>query len=169
MFTIYTKTKEEIESEEAIRAQIHGNTPICKTYVKTKDGRRINTTSLSDEQIITLIDFDINDFLNPNGYYKRDNRTDLDSFKLAKALGKDYKPSYDLVLNLLAMYSKYGHIVMDIMADFNCGKIYNKASIIVEFQKQTNGNYEAPTIDEIIGVINQMKENEFKKETNLKK
>lgn len=165
MIKIMQKTQAEIEKEEAdyrLGAALAKGVPmkVCKTYLTKRDGTKVETRDLTENQILVLIYNDLLDFLYPQGSYKTTGRTDLDSFKLITILKEHgYTPSVNAVLQLTQMEQQFGHIVMDIIGSFGTAH-FSEARIIAKFQKESAGDYSQVQNSEIIAVLKQMEINE---------
>ncbi len=66
-------------------------------------------------------------------------------------------------LILLDLEKVYGHPVMDILGVLSRNRIRDTAYEIARFNKETNGDYSIPTLDEIRNVVRQMVANKRKK------
>lgn len=165
MINIRQKTQDEIAHEEAdyrLGAALTKGIPItvCKTYLTKKDGTRVDTRDLTEDQILGLIHNDLIDFSSAQGSYKTTGRTGLDSFKLVKALKENgYTPSVNAVLQLSQMEQQFGNIVMDVIGSFRTAH-FDRARIIAKFQKESSGDYSQVQTDEVMAVLEQMAVNE---------
>lgn len=165
MINIYTKTSEEIEKENAdysFYARLVKGIPLkaCPTYLMKKDGIRVETKDLTEEQIVSLIEADVRDYASPDSSYKKSGRSDLDSFKLIDAVKDTWTPSYDALLRIAGMEQQYGHVIVDIIGSVDKNDVRGKARTIASFQKQSSGDFSQVTNDEMIAVIQQMAYNE---------
>lgn len=160
MINIYTKSKEEVEKQQAdynFGAQIAKGIPFkaCSTYLMKKDGTKVDTKDLSENDIMTLIALDLRD---PNSKGK-------DVFKLLKVVGEQWTPSLDAILQLYQMETVYGHIMRDIMGSIGINA-FSDARTIAKFQKESAGDFSPIETADEIAVIQQMKQNqEAKKRT----
>ena len=160
MIYIYTKTKKEIEKEQVLNncgAQIAKGVPnqVCPTYVIAKNGFRVDTCDLSSDDIIALITDDLKDPETRGAH----------AFKLLKVLRGSWKPTYDDVIKLYQLLSKYGHIIRDIMGTLDLN-IVRDAYTIARFQKQTSGDFTGVTAEDELAVIRQMKQNEIARQSS---
>lgn len=165
MINIHTKTAQELDKENAdyrFGAALVKGIPFeaCPTYLMKRDGTRVDTKDLTEEQIIGLIESDVRDFNSPEGSYKKTGRTGLDTFKLIDAVKDTWTPSYEALLQIAGMEQQYGHIIADIMGSIDKNDVRGKARTIASFQKQSNGDFSQVTTDEIMGIIQQMAYNE---------
>lgn len=167
MINVRQKTQSEIEKEAAdyrFGASVAGAGAIpmtvCKTYLTKKDGTRVDTRDLTEDQIVGLIYNDLIDFSSAQGSYKTTGRTGLDSGKLIEALRENgYTPSVNAVLQMSQMEQQFGHIVMDIIGSFRTNH-FDRARTIAQFQKESSGDYSQVQTDEIVAVLEQMAVNE---------
>lgn len=171
MINIRTKTEEEIKNEEslyAFGAQIAKGRPktVCPTYLVKRDGTRVDTYDLTEKEILGLIEIDLVDYTNPRGNYKKDNRTDLDSFHLATELKGHYIPSIDATIKLANLEIQYGHIVRDLMGTIGALNHLSVAEVIARFNKESNGDFEPVTTEEAIVILEQMAVNEINRKQN---
>ena len=169
MIKIYQKTQKEIEKETSLDAwlarEVKGKPKrVCPTYLVMKDGTKIDTADLTEEQIMAIIDEDVQDFLSPTGSYRTHNH--LYSFDLIKATERSWIPSADAILQTYAMEQTYGHIMADLRGVINIqsNNVVGKAETIARFQKESNGDFEPPTTNEIVSIIQQMSYNEKAKQ-----
>lgn len=165
MINVRTKTTKEIEEQESLYrfgAAVAKGIPmtVCKTYLMKKDGTKVDTRDLSEQEILGLIANDLKDYSNPNGTYKTNPRTGVDSFKLADAIRDTYTPSIDATIQLYQMKEVYGHIVADLMGSLGSYKISDKAETIARFNKESNGDFSPVETQELISVLQQMSYNE---------
>ena len=175
MINIYTKSAEELEKENAdyrFGATLVKGIPFeaCPTYLMKRDGTRVDTKDLTEEQIINLIESDVRDFSSPEGSYKKTGRSGLDTFKLINAVKDTWSPSYDALLQIAGMEQQYGHVIADIMGSIDKNDVRGKARTIASFQKQSSGDFSQVTTDEIMTIIQQMAYNEkMKKQSGVKR
>ena len=165
MINIRQKTQAEISEEESLYrfgAAVVKGIPksVCPTYLMKKDGTKVDTSDLTEEQILGLFQYDLMDYTSPQGSYKRTGRTDLDSFKLAEVLRGHYTPSLSAALQMEKWEQQYGHIVVDLMGGIGALSYRDKARVIAQFQKETNGDFTPVQQEEIIAVMEQMAINE---------
>lgn len=165
MINIYTKTTQELEKENAdyrFGAALVKGIPFkaCPTYLMKKDGTRVDTKDLTEEQIICLIESDVKDFSSPQGSYKTTGRSGLDTFKLIDAIKDTWTPSYGALLQIARMEQQYGHIIADIMGSVDKNDVKGKARTIASFQKQSSGDFSQVTNAEIMDIMQQMAYNE---------
>ncbi len=165
MINIHTKTAQELERENAdyrFGAALVKGIPFkaCPTYLMKKDGTRVDTKDLTEEQIIGLIESDVRDFNSPQGSYKTTGRSGLDTFKLIEAVRDTWTPSYEALLQIAGMEQQYGHIIADILGSVDKNDVRGKARTIASFQKQSSGDFSQVTIDEIMAIMQQMAYNE---------
>lgn len=170
MINIRQKTQAEIREEESLNrfgaAVIHGiPKSVCPTYLMKRDGTKVDTNDLTEEQILGLIQSDLMDYASPQGSYKRTGRTDLDSFKLAEDLKGHYTPSLRATYQMMQLEQQYGHIVVDLMGSMGALVHRDKAKVIAQFQKETSGDFTPVQQDEIMAVIEQMAINEQAKKS----
>ena len=171
MINIYRKNSDELAKEQSeydFAAHIVKGLPykVCETYLIKKDGTKINTKDLTEEDILNLIELDLRDFLSPQGSYKTSNRAGLDTFKLLDTLENVWDPSYNAMLRLCNMQNQYGHIVADIMGIIDKKGIRNIAQTIATFQKESNGDFSDISLEEVITVIEQLSYNEQMRKQN---
>ena len=168
MINIYVKSKEEIAKQDrnyAMGATLAGSRAVkltvCPTYLLKKDGTRVDTRDLTEQEILLLIANDLQDFTNPQGRYTKSQKAigALDAFKLSKALGENYRPSYNVLIQLLQMEAVYGHIVMDLIGSLNGGDTISKAKAIASFNKETANDFGEVDNYDLIAVIQQMQIN----------
>ena len=162
MIAFYLKTQKEIDEE--IRKFPTHRKKLCLTYILKSDGTKIDTSSLSEEDIMTIIAQDVADFVSPTGSYKRTGNNNLASFNLLNTVKNKWVPSVDAILQTYYMEQIYGHIMSELRAKMDKYGIVEKASIIAKFQKESNGIFEEPTDTEIIAVLEQMNYNEKMKQ-----
>lgn len=161
MINIRHKTDEEIKKEESLYrfgAQIAKgiSKDVCPTYLVKKDGTKVDTWDLTEEQILGLIQIDLVDFSSPKGNYQRENRHDVDAFKLISAIKGHYTPSIEATIKLMQLHSQYGHIVADIMGSIGCNKYFNDAKTIAAFNKEASGDFDKVSDYEVLEVLEQM-------------
>lgn len=166
MINIRQKTAAELEEEKSLYSfgahLVNGiPKPICPTYLVKRDGTRVDTYDLTEEQILGLIEIDLVDYTSPRGTYNRDNRTDLDAFRLAQEVKGHYVPSVSATLKLSQLEQQYGHIVRDLMGTIGSLTHFDNARVIAQFNKECNGDFSQVTQEEIIAVLEQMKINEL--------
>lgn len=171
MINIYRKNSDELAKEQSeydFAAHIVKGIPYkaCETYLIKKDGTKIDTKDLTEEDILNLIELDLRDFLSPQGSYKTSNRPGLDTFKLLNALENVWDPSYNAILRLYGMQQKYGHIVADLIGTIDKKGIRNLANTIATFQKESNGDFSVVSLEEVITVIEQLSYNEQMRKQN---
>ena len=169
MITIFQKTQKEIEEERGLyiwAAREGKGIPkaVCPTYLMKKDGTKVDTSDLTEEQIMAIIAKDVQEFSSPTGPYKTTGNNHLSSFDLIKATENSWIPSVDAILQTYAMEQTYGHIMADLRGAIDKCDIVGKARTIAKFQKESNGDVEQPTTDEIVSVIQQMSYNEKMKQ-----
>ena len=168
MINIRQKTQNEIKEEEGLRAfaaaVVKGRPgEVCPTYVVI-NGEKKDTWNLTEEEILSLVARDVADFSKDKiSYDKRRGRSGMDSFDLFKYLRKDFKLSAKGNLYFLELEKRYGHIMMDLLGSLTKGEIINQARMIAQFQKETNGDFEYATEDEVRAIIEQMALNEENK------
>ena len=165
MINIRQKTANELRDEESLykfgAAVAHGiPKTVCPTYLVKRDGTRIDTWDLTEEQILGLIEIDLVDYTSPRGNYRKDDRTDLDAFKLADVLKGKYVPSVAATLKLSQLELQYGHIVRDLIGTIGAMPTLDKARTVATFLKESNGEFEPATPEEIISILDQMVANE---------
>ena len=141
----------------------------CPTYLVKRDGTRIDTWDLSEEQLLGLIQIDLVDFTSPSGNYKKENRFDLDTFKLLDSVKGHYTPSINATIKMAKLQTQYGHIVADIMGTMGCMKHFRNAKLIATFNKESALDFEPVTNYEVIDVLQQMALNEKNKKNNTSK
>ena len=140
MINIRQKTQAEMNEEEGLyrfaAAVVHGlPKSVCPTYLIGRDGRKVNTNDLTEDQILELIQIDLIDYVSPQGSYKRTGKTDLDSFKLANVLKGHYIPSLNAALQMLIWEQQYGHIVTDLMGSIGTLAYRDRAKIIAVIEQ----------------------------------
>ena len=165
MINIRHKTDDEIKEEESLYrfgAQIAKGIPkdVCPTYLVKRDGTRVDTWDLTEDQILGLIQIDLVDFTSPKGNYKKDGRSDLDTFKLIDAIKKHYKPSIEATIKLASLQPEYGHIIADIIGSIGCAKYFSDAKTIATFNKEASGDFDKVSDYEVLEVLEQMAINE---------
>lgn len=165
MINIRQKTANELKEEESLyrfgAAVAHGiPREVCPTYLVKRDGTKVDTWDLTEEQILGLIEIDLVDYSSPRGTYKKEDRHDLDAFKLASALKGKYIPSVAATLKLSQLETQYGHIVKDLIGSIGAMYDYEKARTVATFLKESNGEFEPATSEEIISILEQMVANE---------
>ena len=164
MINIRQKTQDEIKKEEGMYrfgAAVLKEIPesVCTTYIMRKDGTRVDTNKLTDDEILILIQSDLMDYVSPHSTYL--SAGDLDSFKLAELLRKAlYTPSMKVVLQLQKWKEQYGSIVGDLMGSIGANRYIEKARDIAKFQKETSGDFTPVRSDEVLAIIEQMAVNE---------
>lgn len=174
MINIRYKTAAELEEEKSLYdfgAHVARGIPkqVCPTYLVKRDGTRVNTYDLTEQQILGLIEIDLVDYTSPNGTYNRDNRTDLDAFRLVQEIRGHYIPSVSATLKLSQLEQQYGHIVRDLMGSFGSLSHFDNARAIAAFNKECNGDFSQVTQEEIIAILEQMKNNELaRKNANVR-
>ena len=175
MINIYTKSSEEIEKEKIddmfFSKAVRGiPTGVCPTYLMKRDGTRVDTRDLTEEQIIGLIESDIMDFSSPEGSYKKTGKSLPDTFKLIDIVKDTWTPSYDAILKIAGMEQQYGHIIADIMGAVDKKGVRYEARTIASFQKQSSGDFSQVTNDEVMSIIQQMAYNEkMRKQSRMKR
>lgn len=165
MITIYQKTQKEIEEERGLHSwaarEVKGIPKrVCPTYLMKKDGTRVDTSDLTEEQIMAIITKDVQEFSSPTGPYKTSGNSHLTSFDLIKATQDSWTPSIDAILQTYAMEQTYGHIMADLRGSMDKKDLHGKAYTIAKFQKECNGDFTMPSKEEVIAVIQQMSYNE---------
>ena len=165
MIKIFYKTKEELETENGLyrwaATEVKGIPKVaCPTYLVKKDGTKVDTSDLTEEEIMALITQDVKDFESSNGSYKTNAKNHLDSFDLIKVTEKSWTPSVDAILQTYYMENTYGHIMADIRGTMDQNNIVDKAQTIAKFLKESNGNFEPTTKEETIVTLQQMSYNE---------
>ena len=174
MINVRQKTQAEIEQQEAdyrFGAALVKGIPlkVCKTYLTKKDGSRVDTRDLTEEEILGLIHNDLIDFSSAQGSYKTTGRIGLDTFKLIEALKENgYTLSVNAVLQLSQMEQQFGHIVMDVMGSFGTAH-FDKARTIAQFQKESSGDYSQVQTDEVMAVLEQMAVNEKNRKSSKRR
>lgn len=170
MINVYTKTQEEIakqDSDYARGAAMAGRGArkfsVCPTYLMKKDGTKVDTRDLTEQDMMTLISLDLQDYANPQGTYKSQGRTDLDAFKLLETVKGQNKFSLGSIAQLLQMEDVYGHIVMDLMGSIDGNEALGKARTIASFNKESNGDFSPVDKQDLIAVIQQMQANKIAK------
>lgn len=166
MINIRYKTAAELEEEKSLydfaaRVAKGIPKPVCPTYLVKRDGTRVNTYDLTEQQILGLIEIDLVDYTSPRGTYNRDNRTDLDAIRLVQEIKGHYIPSVAATLKLCQLEQQYGHILRDLMGSFGSIKYFDNAKTIAEFNKECNGDFSQVTQEEIIAILEQMQNNEL--------
>ena len=159
MINIHTKIAQELEREnadyrfgDALVKEI--TFKVFPTYLMKKDGTRVDTKDLTEEQILGLIESDVRDFSSSQGSYKTTWMSGLDTFKLIEAVRDTWTPSYEALLQIVGMEQQYGHIIADIMGSVDKNNVGGKARTIASFQKQSNGDFSQVTTDEIMAIMN---------------
>ena len=171
MINIYIKNSDELAKEQSLydfaAHTVKGIAyKACETYLMKKDGTKVDTKDLTEEDILNLIELDLRDFLSPQGSYKASNRPGLDTFKLLDTLENVWDPSYNAILRLYDMQGKYGHIVTDLIGKIDKIGIRNLAQTIATFQKESNGDFSEISLEEVITVIKQLSYNEQMRKQN---
>ena len=171
MINIYRKNSDELAKEQSeydFAAHIVKGIPYkaCETYLMKKDGTKVDTRNLTEEDILNLIELDVRDFLSPQGSYKTSNRPGLDTFKLLDTLENVWEPSYNAILRLYGLQNQYGSIVGDVIGTIDKKGIRNLARAIATFQKESNGDFSDVSLEEIITVIEQLSYNEQMRKQN---
>ena len=171
MINIYKKNSNELAEEQSLYdfgAHIAKGiaNKACETYLIKKDGTKVDTRDLTEEEILNLIELDLRDFLSPQGSYKTSNRPGLDTFKLLDTLENVWNPSYDAMLRLYGMQNQYGSIVTDLIGTIDKKGIRNLAQTIATFQKESNGDFSDVSLEEVITVIEQLSYNEQMRKQN---
>lgn len=169
MITIYQKTQKEIEEEKGLYTwaarEVKGiPKAVCPTYLMKKDGTKVDTSNLTEDQIMAIIAQDVQDFSSPTGSYKTTGNSHLSSFDLIKVTENSWTPSTDAILQTYAMEQTYGHIMADLRGSMDKRDIVGKARTIAKFQKESNGDFEQPTKEEVVAIIQQMSYNEKMKQ-----
>lgn len=165
MVTIFQKTQKEIEEERRLYSwaahEVKGiPKAVCPTYLRKKDGTKVDTSDLTEEQIMAIIDRDVQEYISPTGPYRTTGNSHLVSFDLLKATENSWIPSIDAILQTYAMEQVYGHIMADLRGGMDKRGIVDKARIIAKFQKESSGDFNPPSKDEIVAIIQQMSYNE---------
>ena len=156
MINVYEKTEKEIENEAADyrwAASMVKGVPrrVCPTYLKKKDGTRVDTWDLTESEIISLFSRE----LAQNG-----KSLDPSVGSFIKSLPKNLKFSLDGVLEFLNLESKYGSVAADLMVSF-CIETLNSARVIAKFNKECNGDYSNVIDQDLVAIVSQMKQNEL--------
>lgn len=157
MITIYQKTKEELAKDRGPLSE-EETIFICPTYVIIND-EKIDTSALTEDQIITLIEDDIIDFLNPIGSYKNNPKDHLSSLDLIKAAKFGWNPSIDIIIQMCRLKQLYGKIVDELINAMD-KDIMSKAIATCQAQKEANGISTPLAEEEIIDVLTEMSNNE---------
>lgn len=165
MIKIYQKTQQELENEQKLynfgAAVAKGMArEACPTYLMKKDGTKVDTYNLTEEQILGIVQNDLIDYVSPQGTYKTTGKIHLDSFVLAEKLNGHYHPSAQGILQFAKMEQQFGGIVRDLMGSFGALKGYEKARVIAQYQKECSGDFLQPNSNEILDVLQQMVVNE---------
>ncbi len=165
MIKIFYKTKEELEEENGLyhwaAIEVKGIPKVaCPTYLIKNDGTKVDTTDLTEEEIMAIIEQDVKDFSSPIGSYKTTGNNHLDSFDLIDATKNSWTPSVDAILQTYHMEKTYGHIMADIRGAMDKNNIVDKAQTIAKFLKEANGYFEPTTKEETIITLQQMSYNE---------
>ena len=173
MIKIFYKTQKEIESENALHRwaarEVKGRAKLaCPTYLIKTDGNKVDTSELTEEEIMMLISQDVQDFSASNGTYKTTGNNHLDSFDLIKVTEKSWTPSIDAILQTYYMEKTYGHIMADLRGAMDRNNIVNKAETIAKFIKETNGNFDPVNKSEVMTTLQQMSYNEQMKNQRSK-
>lgn len=168
MINIRQKSQNEIREEEGLysfaAAEVKGTSrKACPTYVVI-NGEKKDTWDLTEEEILSLVARDVADFSRDTiSYNKRRGNGSMDSIDLFKSLRKDFELSAKGNLYFLELEKRYGHIMMDLLGSLTKMETMNKARMIAQFQKETNGDFEYATSDEVRAIIEQMAINEENK------
>lgn len=169
MITIYQKTRKEIDEERGLYAwaahEIKGESKtVCPTYLMKKNGTKIDTSDLTEDQIMAIIAQDVQDFFSPTGSYKTTGNNHLSSFDLIDVTKNSWNPSINAILQTYTMEQTYGHTMADLRGYMDKQNIVGKANTIAKFQKESNGDFGLPTEKEVIAIIQQMDYNEKMKQ-----
>ena len=156
MITIYQKTKEELAKDRGPLSE-EETIFICPTYVII-NGEKVDTSALTEDQMITLIEDDISDYINPKGSYKFP-KGQLNSLDLIKAAKFGWRPSIDIIIQMCRLKQIYGKIVDELINAMD-KDIMSKAIATCQAQKEANGISTSPTEEEIIDVLTEMSNNE---------
>lgn len=169
MIKIYSKTQEELKEEQATNdwavREVKGSITkkACPTYLVQNDGTKVDSYNLTEKDVLTLINYDLKDFCNENGSYKKNNRTGLDTFKLLDTLSEDFKFSHQGIITLMQMETAYGSIAKDVVPVADKDNLRGSAKEIATYIKQSNGDFSETTNEETIEVLQQMQINEMNK------
>lgn len=178
MLKVFDKTKEEIAKEEAKR-KIYAkmdNKPVeevCPYYVISKQGQKIDVAELSEDQILSFYTQAINASLVEKGNKEfKDGNSLEEASKLTKALNEfsPYTPSYKGLKTIVELFEHPNPAIKsfskDLLMPF-AGELIKKVDTITTYLLECEGNYEKPTLEEKLIVINQLERNEMNK-TNSK-
>lgn len=164
MLQIYEKKETDILKEKIYQKeynQTKHNKEICYYYIIEKNNekeKKINISDLTEDQIITIIKKDLNNYYSYVTTYKKNEQ--LQSLKLSKILNERINPSYDFLIKLIKLKEIYGDIVKEIIYEIGCKKVIDKAIVICDYQKKIKQDKTNITNQEIIEVLESMKESE---------
>lgn len=173
MVTIYRKTEQEKLEEKGLNTwaarEVKGvPKAVCPTYLIRKDGTRVDTSDLTEEQIMSIINNDVKEFVSANKSNLPASSSHLSSFDLIEATKDSWTPSIYAILQTYSMQQVYGSIMADIRGCMDRQNVVDKARLIAQFQKESVGDFGIPTEEEVIEVLQQMGYNEKMKHERKK-
>lgn len=156
MFAIYEKTEEEINLERALDVKKKYICPYSIPVFYNEEIVYLDTYDLTDDQILSLIQQDILEFVNPFGFYARMGIKTPMLFDLIRSLRPNYYPSTNMVLQLALMETLLGNVITRIMRKLNCGQKLTKAKRLARKLKTDNNDTGEITPQDIIEALQMM-------------
>ena len=163
MLRVYRKTAQQIEKENNERTvwQKFHLKPVSPCYILTDNGEKIDISELSEKQILSICTRALTQHAN--------DRSDEDIFaayRLTEALKGYYEPSYDGLKTIIGLYQNDNQTIRSNAHDLFTPLVDEKLreiNTIAKFLQESKGNYEAPTYDQMLQVIDQQIKNEQNK------
>ena len=168
MITVFQKNEQEIIQERFYRHILNDpSQQICPTYLQRKStGEKVDTSDLTEDELIAIIKADIQDYSTQNGSYgsfQNPNRRKPDVFNLAHALqNRTYSDYFLFQLFQLSLQDGY-HMISDIIGALGLNQRLFEVKAIAKFQKECSGDFRGYTTEDMLQVLMQMVQNEKNK------
>ena len=168
MITVFQKNEQEIMQERFYHHMLHDHSQrVCPTYVHRKStGEKVDTSDLTEDELIAIIKDDIQDYASQNGSYgpfQNPNRRKPDVFNLAQALqNRTYSDYFLFQLFQLSLQDGY-HMVSDIIGALGLNQRLMEVKAITKFQKECCGDFHGYTTEDELQVLIQMVQNKRNK------
>ena len=167
MLKVFLKTDKEIEEEEnwyRFGAAIAKGIPmkVCPYYLVRKNGEKVNVSDLSEKDIYSFYAQALE-----TAYKDKKNSSKNDAlaeaFKLTDALIKtDYSPSYEGLRYAFELMENDDKTIsswsQDLIKPLASNKI-DYVNVIATYLQESKGNFEGPTKEQKLQVVNQLEKN----------
>lgn len=169
MLKVYEKTDKEFNEEVNLKSFYSrmvkwSPEPVCKFYVVKKDGAKKDVWDLDEKEIFSFItQAMMNEVIDKN---VKDKVEIKEAIKLSQILEGHFKPSLTGLKSIIEMLNDNNPNVVSLSKDIFTPIVHQEISeikTIAKFLQESNGNFERPTKQQLLEVVDQMEKNKKNK------